>query len=121
MVSNLRMQFANLADALTEQGKQDKAVTVLNKCFEVMPEKVVRYDEQILYLAEEYVEAGEKEKGKLQLQKICLLIDGYLLNFFHESVVYFSFHLPIHGRNLTDNRLLTRMIDRRVHRRVAFC
>ena len=44
------------------------------------------------------------------------LIDGYLLNFFHESVVYFSFHLPIHGRNLTDNRLLTKEIVCKVRR-----
>ncbi len=40
MVSNLRMQFANLADALTEEGKQEKAITILDKCFEVMPEPV---------------------------------------------------------------------------------
>lgn len=63
MVSNLRMQFANLADALTIEGNNDKAIDVLDKCFEVMPEKVVPFDEQVLYLAEEYAEAGDLEKG----------------------------------------------------------
>ncbi|MEZ8000431.1 MAG: DUF2723 domain-containing protein [Flavobacteriales bacterium] len=78
MVSNLRMQFANLADALTEEGQKDKAVIVLDKCFEVMPEEVVRYDEQILYLAEEYVEAGEKEKGTALFERYFELIEEKL-------------------------------------------
>jgi len=64
MVSNLRMQFANLADALTLEDKKDKALNVLNKAMEVMPEKVVPYDEQILYIAEEFAEAGDIETGK---------------------------------------------------------
>jgi hypothetical protein len=38
-----------------------------------------------------------------------LLIDGYLLNFFHESANEKKSKQPIHGRNLTDNRLLTRI------------
>jgi len=64
MVSNLRMQFANLADALTDEGDTERAIIALDKCIEVMPEKVVPYDEQILYIAEEYAEAGDLEKGK---------------------------------------------------------
>ena len=39
-----------------------------------------------------------------------LLIDGYLLNFFHESANEKKSKQPIHGRNLTDNRLLTKEI-----------
>ncbi len=78
MVSNLRMQFANLADALTEEGKTDKAIKTLDKCMTVMPEKVVPFDEQILYLAGEYVEAGEMEKGTQLFNKYFDLVEEKL-------------------------------------------
>ena len=43
-----------------------------------MPEQVVRYDEQILYLAEEYVEAGEKEKGTALFNRYFELVEENL-------------------------------------------
>ncbi|MFK7755747.1 MAG: DUF2723 domain-containing protein [Flavobacteriales bacterium] len=78
MVSNLRMQFANLADALTDEGDTERAINVLDKGMDVMPEKVVPFDEQILYIAEEYAEAGDTEKGEALFNRYFELVEEKL-------------------------------------------
>jgi hypothetical protein len=63
MMMNFRNNFARLADALTTEGKKEKAIKVLDRCLEVMPEKTVPYDYFILPVAEAYYNAGAADKG----------------------------------------------------------
>ncbi len=70
MLSGLRIQFTNLADAFTEEGRPEKAEEVLDKAFEVMPEEIVPIDNMIIYMALEYAEAGATEKSDALFDKL---------------------------------------------------
>jgi len=63
MTTNLRLQFANLANELRREGKEGKAIEILDKALVVMPEENVPYDRVMLPLAEAYYELGEDEKA----------------------------------------------------------
>ena len=63
MCMNLRNNFSRLAEALIDEGKKDKAVEVLDKCLEVMPERNVPYDFFMLPITEAYYNAGELDKA----------------------------------------------------------
>jgi hypothetical protein len=54
MTMNFRNNFARLAEKLLEEGKRDSALTALNKCLEVMPDKTVPYNVFVIRLAEMY-------------------------------------------------------------------
>jgi len=68
MTTNLRLHFGNLAEEFIRQGKKDRALDILNKAFEVMPEKNVPFDRVVWPMAESYFEAGDSLKG-LELSK----------------------------------------------------
>jgi hypothetical protein len=68
MTTNLRLHFGNLADEFIRQGKNEKALEILNKSFEVMPERNVPFDRVVWPMAESYFEAGDSIKG-LELTK----------------------------------------------------
>jgi tetratricopeptide (TPR) repeat protein len=70
MVSNLRSNFARLANALIAEGKKDKAINVLDKCLEVLPEKNVPYSLLMLPIAQAYYKADAADKGKQVLKKL---------------------------------------------------
>ncbi len=63
MNMSLRITFSRLAEKLIEENKNEKAIEVLDKAFEVMPEKNVPYDVFVMGLAENYYAAGDNEKG----------------------------------------------------------
>jgi hypothetical protein len=58
MTMNLRNNFSRLAESLLREGKPDSALTVLNKCLEVMPDKTVPYNIMMIRIAELYYMAG---------------------------------------------------------------
>ncbi len=59
MTTNLRLQFANLAEALINEGRNAEAKKVLDKTIAVMPEKIVPYDRLMVPVIESYYEIGE--------------------------------------------------------------
>lgn len=63
MTMNLRNNFSRLADALVEEGKQDKAAEVLDYCMKVMPKINVPYNYFLIPVAEAYYKAGKPEKA----------------------------------------------------------
>lgn len=67
---NLRNVFCRLANALAEEGKNDKAVEVLDRCMQVMPVKNVPLDFGTMRIAQSYLIAGAKEKGKALLNQM---------------------------------------------------
>ncbi|MDR2915507.1 MAG: DUF2723 domain-containing protein [Tannerella sp.] len=56
--------FADLANALMNEGKRDSAIQVLDKCVEVFPEENVPYDFSAYSIATLYFALGETEKAK---------------------------------------------------------
>ncbi len=63
MLSNFRNNFARLADALIEENKPDSAKAVLDKCMELMPNNIVRFDVFNLAIIEDYYRLGEIDKA----------------------------------------------------------
>ncbi|MGY6561102.1 MAG: protein O-mannosyl-transferase family [Luteibaculaceae bacterium] len=63
MTSNIRLQIAALADQLVAEGKNEKAVNVLRKSLDVMPENNVPYGDLMVYIVESLYRAGDIETG----------------------------------------------------------
>jgi len=74
MTNNLRLQFANLAEKLIEEQKEDKALNVLDKCVEVMPHHNVPFDKLMVPIVEGYYEIGENDKANVITK---MLFDRY--------------------------------------------
>ena len=69
--------FSDLAYMLTREGKNDKAIQVLDRCIEVFPEENVPYDASIYNIASLYFELGEYDKAKQVAKK---MIDRSITN-----------------------------------------
>jgi hypothetical protein len=63
IISNYRNIFARLARGLVEEGKNDSAVLVLDRCMEVVPPENVPFNFFALSLIEMYYQAGNIDKG----------------------------------------------------------
>jgi len=63
MSMNLRSNFGRLAKALIDEGKNEQANLVLDRCIEEMPDENIPYDFFSLTIAGAYFEIGEIEKG----------------------------------------------------------
>ncbi|MEY3397575.1 MAG: hypothetical protein RL220_169 [Bacteroidota bacterium] len=70
MTTNLRLHMGNLANELILEKDNAKALDILNKAMEVMPEKNVPYDRVIWTMAEAYFKAGDPEKGAALTKRI---------------------------------------------------
>ncbi len=62
-IMDIRQTFALLAKALLNEGKTQKAVKVLDRCMEVLPEHNFMYDFGVFDIAEAYYQAGEMQKA----------------------------------------------------------
>ncbi|RRD59386.1 glycosyltransferase family 117 protein [Tannerella forsythia] len=64
MCKSYRMYlFGELAQALLQEGKPDKAQAVLDRCMEVLPVENVPLDYSAIMIGETYMAIGQKEKG----------------------------------------------------------
>ncbi len=62
-VVKARLNYARLAKALASQGKNEKAIQVLDRCMEELPLKNVPYDPYVGNIIEAYLAAGATEKA----------------------------------------------------------
>lgn len=62
-VVKARLNYSRLANALTEQGKNEKAIEVLDRCMEMLPLSNVPYDPYVGNIIEAYLAAGAKDKA----------------------------------------------------------
>ena len=63
IISNYRSIFGRLANALIDEGKKDSALTVLNKCMEVIPHSTVPLNYFATMLIEGYYRADNSTKA----------------------------------------------------------
>jgi hypothetical protein len=85
MTMNLRSNFGRLASNLIMEGKKDKAVKVLDRCFEVLPENNVPYTFFVIQLADAYYKAGENAKGDKVMTKYASDLEAELKYYFAQK------------------------------------
>ncbi|MCL1944059.1 MAG: DUF2723 domain-containing protein [Candidatus Azobacteroides sp.] len=68
MCRTLRYMFARLSATLITEGKNDKALTAMDKCLKVLPIETVGYDFSLAFLGENYYKIGQKEKAQALLE-----------------------------------------------------
>ncbi|MCH5305777.1 MAG: DUF2723 domain-containing protein [Rikenella sp.] len=78
LTSRLRMSFARLANALTEQGDTVRAVEVLDRAMEELPLEQLRVDDMVAFLIEAYYRAGAADKGDALALRAGGLLEEYL-------------------------------------------
>lgn len=62
-VIKARLNYARLAESLTGQGKDEKAIEVLDYCMDMLPLSKIPYDPYIANIIEAYFAAGNSKKG----------------------------------------------------------
>lgn len=88
-IRNYRNNFARLANALADEGKNEKAIEVLDKAMYVLPEERIPYDYFVPDIAEAYYKAGADEKGKELLTRL-LEIAAHDLQYYYGSHAEFK-------------------------------
>lgn len=92
MCMNFRNNFSRLATDFIRKGENKKAIEVLDRCVEVIPESNVPYNYFILPIAESYYQLKEYEKGNEIVRK---LVDTY-----HDDLTYYLSLSGEHKKNL---------------------
>lgn len=70
MISNFRLYFSQLIEALIQEGKKDKAIAALDKATSIMPAKSVAYGNDGVLFARAYYRVGEEEKARKLIGEI---------------------------------------------------
>jgi tetratricopeptide (TPR) repeat protein len=78
MAGNLRMQMSVLASALINEGQNDKARKVLDKCLTMMPDETVPFDATIYSVCGAYYELKEFDKANALAKKLFDMYEGDL-------------------------------------------
>jgi hypothetical protein len=94
MLMGMKNNFSRLAAQLIREGKKDSAITVLDRCEQLMPNKRVPYNYFNIFLAEDYYKAGQKEKADKMIEAIA---DKTIEN------LRYILSLPTKYRNRTGN------------------
>lgn len=90
-----RRMFASLANQLLEEGQDEKALAVLNKCEEELPASNLPHSLYMSYshlIALDFIELGEKEKG---LDILCQMADN--------EIEYATWYLSLNDRQFATN------------------
>jgi hypothetical protein len=88
MMMNIRNNFNRLAESLIAEGKKDSAVKVLDRCNELIPDKVVPFSYFAIMMGESYMKAGHPEKGKE-------MYDTIMKNYKQEIEYYLKLDAPM--------------------------
>ena len=108
MTMNLRSNFDRLAEALIEENKKDSALKVLDRAFEVLPEKNVPYNFFTVQLAEDYYKAGETAKPDAILKRYADIVEQELDYYFSQKPALYKEFNDEAQRNMS---ILRYMID----------
>ncbi len=96
MMMNIRNTFNRLAETLVAEGQNDKATKVLDRCVELIPNKIVPYNYFSMMMSETYFKAGQPAKGKE--------IINVIMTSYKEQLDYF-FKLKAPMRNSVDEEI----------------
>ena len=85
MTMNLRSNFDRLASSLIQEGKKDSAIKVVDRAFEVLPERNVPYNFFVVQLAEDYYQAGETTKADKVLNRYADIVEQELVYYYSQK------------------------------------
>jgi hypothetical protein len=108
MVSNLRSNFARLASALIEEGKNDSALQVLDLSMKVLPERNVPYSYLMMPIADDYYRAGAPNKANPIVLKLATMYDQNLTYFLSLDPKY----QPAYMRDAQEGLYVLQELDR---------
>ena len=77
-ILNIRGTFSSLANQLLKEGKKEKAIKVLDRCIDIMPDYNFTYSYDMFDIAEAYYKAGEFEKADKIIKIIYKNSEQYL-------------------------------------------
>ncbi|MBN2275658.1 MAG: DUF2723 domain-containing protein [Bacteroidales bacterium] len=77
-VVRLRNRFVRLADELTKQGQNDRAIMVLDKCHELTPHEKIPFDYFSIAMAGSYFRLNAADKANAILGRYGQICDEYL-------------------------------------------
>ncbi|MCF8219045.1 MAG: DUF2723 domain-containing protein [Bacteroidales bacterium] len=83
MTMNFRSNFGRLANALIEEGKEEKAEKVCDKCLEVIPDFKIPYDYFIIPVAEAYYKIDAIEKADKVMNRLLEIYNNDLAYYFN--------------------------------------
>ena len=83
-IRNYRSNFVRLATALVDEGKNEKAKIVLDKCTSTLPEYNVPYDYFMIPIAENYYRIGETEKAN-EIMNRMIEVFAHDLNYYFKN------------------------------------
>lgn len=106
MVGNLRMQMGILAGALMNEGKDKKAIAVLDKCLEVMPDENVAYDATVFTICATYYELRQTAKANELAKKLFDIFEGDLRVFNAQK----GNHKIAYGREMNQDKEILRRL-----------
>jgi hypothetical protein len=110
MTTNLRLQFANLAEQLINEGDKEKAKAILDKAFEVMPEKNVPFTRVVLPLVESYYQLGETEKAGQLSER--------LFEIFEDDFDFYNSLEPTFAKSVQQEMQMSVMVNGRINQLV---
>ncbi|NOR75446.1 MAG: DUF2723 domain-containing protein, partial [Draconibacterium sp.] len=82
MMTNIRNSFNRLAGGLLGEGKNEMAIEVIDRCFELIPIDLISPEYFATELAASYYKAGANEKGKALLEQILEIYNDELGYYF---------------------------------------
>jgi tetratricopeptide (TPR) repeat protein len=82
MMTNIRNTFSRLAGGLIAENKNDSAIAVIDRGFELVPSEIVQYEFFGIQLAENYYAAGAPEKARAAFEEAVATFDDELSYFF---------------------------------------
>jgi predicted membrane channel-forming protein YqfA (hemolysin III family) len=91
-VMGIREVFYRLANELLKEGKNDKALTVLDKCIEVLPDNKIEYSYDMIPFVDSYFALGEFEKGNQ--------IANIIFDNFAQQIKYFEGYKGEKAKNI---------------------
>jgi hypothetical protein len=86
IVVKARMNYARLAKALSDEGKNEKAIEVLDYCMDALPIEKISYDPYMADIIESYFAAGGTGKALNMTKAFC--------NYYYERLDYFLKQTP---------------------------
>lgn len=85
ILSSYRVLFSRLANALIDEGENVKAVEVLDRCVDVIPQTLVSHDYSSLSLVEAYYRAGN-EKEAVSISQSMLNKSSQILSYIFDEL-----------------------------------
>ena len=77
MCMNVRNSFVRLADGLLDEGKRDSAITVLDRCNELVPDSKVTYNYFNLLMVESYYRAAHNLSKNGSSDSLSLMVNTF--------------------------------------------